>query len=346
VKQFIRTNKNEFVILRFSEARTLSAQQRGYLMNVLYDCFEDRMVLKSDADSWFNVFATSLQSLVEVNQKNVLVITDHGLLGEGQTESLLFLDSDGVFCDSSFVESNSREELVGAIREQITAVADNSVIANYPILYGGQKDPKKEAEQIVLDVLRSFEGVNVNIISLSRVEEKSELLDLIIASNIGKPMEIIAALALENCQDCRNGFEPWMINTNACWVPDVKASLGLKTSKGSLLIAYKFEGDPVRVIMRQIDSKAPLTIGWKKIEKIPNLPVANLLGVFVDEYDVTVTAMGMINKRPRPLNPGISNFDIPNAKLLRVVKLKVGGKEMDVIEVPKGENILRYIKQG
>jgi hypothetical protein len=137
-----------------------------------------------------------------------------------------------------------------------------------------------------------------------------------------------------------------MINTNACWVPDVKASLGLKTSKGSLLIAYKFEGDPVRVIMRQIDSKAPLTIGWKKIEKIPNLPVANLLGVFVDEYDVTATAMGMINKRPRPLNPGISNFDIPNSKLLRVVKLKVGGKEMDVIEVPKGENILRYIKQG
>jgi hypothetical protein len=62
VKQFIVTNKNEFVILRFSEARPLSAQQRGYLMNVLYNCFEDRMVLKSDADSWFNVFATSLQS--------------------------------------------------------------------------------------------------------------------------------------------------------------------------------------------------------------------------------------------------------------------------------------------
>ena len=184
-------------------------------MNVIFDCFEEKMVLKADADSWFNVFATSLQSLVEVNQKNVLVIADHGLLGDGQTESLLFLDSDGVFCDKEFLESNSREELVGAIREQITAVADNSVIANYPVLYGGGKDPKKEAEQIVLDVLRSFEGSSLNIITLARVEEKSELLDLIIASNVGKPMEIIAALTLENGQDCRNGFEPWMVNSPA-----------------------------------------------------------------------------------------------------------------------------------
>jgi len=66
---------------------------------------------------------------------------------------------------------------VTAIRDKITAIADNSIISSYPVLYGGGKDPKKESEQIVLDIFRSFEGSGVNILTLSHVAEKSELLD-------------------------------------------------------------------------------------------------------------------------------------------------------------------------
>lgn len=267
------------------------------------------------------------------------------LLG-GESESLYFKDNGCLFHDNLFPMASSKDLLVNCIRESITSIAGNQVIANYPILYANGKDPKKESEQIVLDVFRSFEGSGVNIITLNHVQEKSELLDLIISSNIGKSLEVISAISLSSGQECRQGFESCMVNVNTCWVPDVKSGLGLKSSKGSLLIAYKSEGDPVRVMMRPIDSKGPLALGWKKFEKIPNLPVANLLGVFVDDYDVTRTAIGMINKKPRPLNPGIQNFDVPNAKILRIVKLRVGGKEMDVVDVPKGENILRYIKNG
>ena len=64
--------------------------------------------------------------------------------------------------------------------------------------------------------------------------------------------------------------------------------------------------------------------------------------MFVDEKDVTKLAINLLNKTPRPLNPSISNFDILNAQKLIVVKIKQSNVE--IVEVPKDERVLKYMK--
>lgn len=74
VKDFVKRNSTEFVILRFQEeGKELTTNLKRFFVNRISELFGDMKIVKKDYDSWFRARSVKMGDIHKHN-KNILIL--------------------------------------------------------------------------------------------------------------------------------------------------------------------------------------------------------------------------------------------------------------------------------